>query len=118
MPKRKVTRMKWSVIALIALASLVFAQEAMPRMTSVEPGNGKAGDELTVTGENLTKATVAKVYLTDGKNDTEVQVSDQNATTIKFKIPAGAKTGRFSLMILTAGKEPKYIEQPVRVTIE
>ena len=36
----------------------------------------------------------------------------------KFKIPAAAKAGRFSLMILTGGKDPKYIEQPVKVTIE
>jgi len=111
--------MKWSFIALLAaLVSLVYGQEAMPRMTTVEPGNGKAGDELTVTGENLTKPTVAKLYLTDGKNDLEVQVTDQAATTIKFKIPAAAKPGRFSLMILTGGKEPKYVEQPVKVTVE
>ena len=34
-----------------------------------DPGTGKAGDEITVAGENLEKAQVAKVYLTDGKND-------------------------------------------------
>ena len=83
-----------------------------------EPGNGKAGDELTVAGENLAKPVVAKLFLTDGKNDLEVPMSDQTATAIKFKIPASAKPGRFSLMILTGGKEPKYIEQPVRVTVE
>ena len=111
--------MKWSFIALLAaLVSLVYAQEAMPRMTTVEPPNGKAGDELTVSGENLTKPGVTKLYLTDGKNDLEVQVTEQAATAIKFKIPASAKPGRFALMILTGGKEPKYIEQPVKVTVE
>jgi IPT/TIG domain len=111
--------MKVSFIAALALfASIAFAQQAMPRMTTVEPGNGKAGDVLTVAGENLDKAAVDKLYLTDGKNDLEVQVTEQAATSIKFKIPATAKAGRFSLMILTSGKEPKYIEQPVRVTVE
>jgi hypothetical protein len=111
--------MKWSFIALLTLlASSALCQETMPRMTTVEPANGKVGDELTITGENLTKVVVAKVYLTDGKNDTEVQVTNQAATTIKFKIPTGAKPGRFSLMILTGGKEPKYIEQPVKITVE
>ena len=111
--------MKWSFIALLTvLVSLALGQEAMPRMTTVEPGNGKVGDELVVTGENLAKPTVAKLYLTDGKNDTEVTVTDQAATTIKFKIPEGTKAGRFSPMILTGGKEPKYIEQPVKVTVE
>ncbi len=111
--------MRWSFIALLTLvASLAVGQEAAPRMTSVEPGNGKVGSELTITGENLIKTVVAKVYLTDGKNDTEVQIVDQAATTLKFRIPKEAKPGRFSLMILTGGKEPKYIEQPVKVTVE
>src|SRR6266571_5359770 len=103
---------------LMLLAHAAFGQEAMPRMTTVEPGNGKAGDELAVAGENLTKPGVSKLYLTDGKNDLEVQMTEQTATSLKFKIPAGAKAGRFSLMILTGGKEPKYIEQPVKVTVE
>ena len=112
--------MKGSVIAalLAGLAFVAMAQDAMPRMTTVEPGNGKAGDELTIAGENLNKPGVAKLYLTDGKNDLEVQMTGQAATSIKFKIPASAKPGRFSLMILTGGKEPKYIEQPVKVTVE
>jgi len=111
--------MKLSFITLCMLfASAAFAQQAMPRMTTVEPGNGKAGDVLTVAGENLDKPAVEKLYLTDGKNDLEVQVIEQAATSTKFKIPATAKAGRFSLMILTGGKEPKYIEQPVRVTVE
>jgi hypothetical protein len=107
-----------SVVPLLFVATLVlFAQEAMPRMSSVEPGNGKAGDVITVTGENLDKANVGKVYVTDGKNDVVCEVTEQTATEIKIKIPAKA-TGRMALMILTAGKEPKLIEQPVKVTIE
>ena len=106
------------VITLIVAACLaVYAQQAMPRMTSAEPGTGKAGDEITVAGENLDKAQVAKVYLTDGKNDFEAGVTEQTATSIKFKIPAKAN-GRLALMILTAGKDAKLIEQPVKVTVE
>jgi hypothetical protein len=90
----------------------------MPQMKAVEPGNGKAGDELTVSGENLDKTVVAKVYLTDGTHDYEVTMTTQEAATIKFKIPEKAKPGRLALMILTKGKEPKLIEQPVKVTVE
>jgi hypothetical protein len=107
-----------SVVPLLFAATLVlFAQEAMPRMSSVEPTNGKAGDVIAVTGENLDKANVGKVYLTDGKIDIVCEVTGQTATEIKLKIPAKA-TGRMALMILTVGKEPKLIEQPVKVTIE
>jgi hypothetical protein len=90
----------------------------MPQMKTVEPGNGKVGDLQTVTGENLGKANVAKLYLTDGTNDIEVPIEAQEATSLKFKIPAKAKPGRLALMILTRGKDPKLIEQPVKVMID
>ena len=107
-----------SIVTLLLAATLVlFAQDAMPRMSTAEPTNGKAGDVIAVTGENLDKANVDKVYLTDGKNDVVCAVTEQTATSIKIKIPDKA-TGRMALMILTAGKEPKLIEQPVKLTIE
>jgi IPT/TIG domain len=107
-----------SIVPLLFAATLVlFGQEVMPRMSSVEPPNGKAGDVVTVTGENLDKASVGKVYLTDDKNDVVCEITAQTATSIKIKIPAKA-SGRMALMILTAGKEPKEIVQPVKMTIE
>ena len=110
-------KLSYVVPLLLAATLVLFGQELMPRMSSVDPASGKAGDEITVAGENLDKANVGKVYLTDGKNDLVCEVTGQTATEIKLKIPAKA-TGRLALMILTAGKEPKLIEQPVKVTIE
>ena len=105
---------------LLALAAILpvtaFSQAAMPRMTAVEPMEGKAGDEVTVAGENLEKTNVAEVYFTDGKIDVKLKIVEQAATSIKVKIPASCKPGRWALMILTAGKEPKLIEQPVKFT--
>ena len=113
-------QMKLSLIVpLLLTATLaVHAQQPMPRMTTVEPANGKIGDLITVAGENLQKDQVAKVYLTDGKNDVVVDITDQTNTAIKFKIPSKATPGRFALMLLTSGKEPKLIEQPVKVTVD
>ena len=96
----------------------VSADQAMPRMTSVDPVNGKPGDVISVTGEHLEKAEVAKVYLTDGKNDIPVEVQEQTASTIKFKIPLKASPGRLAVLVLTTGKEAKLIEQPVKVLVE
>jgi hypothetical protein len=114
--------MRLSVILSVALFTLLIPQavfpEAMPRMTTVEPGTAKIGDVLKVAGENLGKANVAQLYLTDGKNDLKVAVTEQNDTSITFTVPATAKPGRLALMILTSGKEAKLIEQPVKVTIE
>lgn len=110
-------KLSFVVALLVAAGVSAFAQQAMPRMTAVEPQNGKAGDVIAVTGENLQKDAVAKVYLTDGKNDIEVAISQQTEKEIKFKIPAKA-TGRLSLMVLTAGKDAKLIEQPVKLQID
>jgi hypothetical protein len=111
-------KLSFAVPLFLAASLTAFAQQPMPRMTTVDPGNGKAGDEITVAGENLEKAHVAKVYLTDGKNDTALDLTEQTATSIKFKIPTKATAGRFALMLLTTGKEPKLIEQPVKLTVE
>ena len=75
-----------------ALAPWALAQDS-PRMKSVEPASGKVGDELTVAGENLDSKFVKEVYLTDGKNDIKVEVTQQTAEAIKVKIPAKAKPG-------------------------
>jgi IPT/TIG domain-containing protein len=105
--------------SLLAVAAIVlYAQQTMPRMTSVEPDSAKAGDILTVSGEHLDKGEVVELYLTDGKKDTKCQMTEQSPTAIKFKIPDKVTAGRFALMVMTGGKDPKLIEQPVKVTIE
>lgn len=111
----------WLAALLVGIlaAPPVPAQEPIPRCTSVEPMSGKAGTEIVVTGENLDKQFVAKLYLTDGQNDIEIPIKEQDATTMKSVIPKAAKPGvRYRLMILTRGKEPKLIEQPVRFEVE
>jgi hypothetical protein len=111
----------WLAALLVGIlaAPPVSAQEPIPRCTSVEPMSGKAGTEIVVTGENLDKQFVAKLYLTDGQNDIEIPIKEQDATTMKSVIPKAAKPGiRYRLMILTRGKEPKLIEQPVRFEVE
>ena len=111
-------RLSFVTALLVATSFVGYAQQAMPRMTSVDPDSGKAGDVVTVTGENLQKDNVGKVFLTDGKNDTAVEIVEQNATAIKFKIPAKLASGqRLALMVLTSGKDAKYIEQPVKISI-
>jgi hypothetical protein len=117
--------MKGSVVLLLLFIAVAFlapvalgGADGVPKMTVVTPDSGKAGDVLKVEGEYLDKQHVAEVYITDGTTDWKVEVLKQTATQIEFKIPANAKPGRFFLMVLTAGPDPKLIEEPVRVTIE
>jgi hypothetical protein len=115
--------MKLSYIPLALAGFLIIsftlsAQVTFPRMTSVEPATAKAGVEVAVAGENLDKANVAEIYLSDGDKDTKVEVTGQTATSVKFKVPDAMKPGRFSLVVLTTTKPAKLIDQPVRLTIE
>jgi hypothetical protein len=117
--------MKGSVILLLLVLLIATviptpaeAQASFPRLNVVTPDTGSIGDTLTVDGENLERNDVRALYLTDGKTDWKTEILEQSSTSIKFKIPDSAKPGRFSLMILTGGKEPKLIEQPVKVNVE
>jgi hypothetical protein len=105
------------ILCAAATTALALAQES-PRMKSVEPASGKVGDDLTVSGENLDAKFVKEVYLTDGKTDFKMEVKEQTAEAIKAKVPDKVKPGRYSLMVLTAEKTPKLIEQPVKFTVE
>ncbi len=88
-----------------------------PRLATVTPEAGKPLAEFTTAGDNLEKANVGALYLTDGKNDTKVQVLEQTKESIKFKVPGDVKAGRYSLMLLT-GDGKQYLEQPVKLTVE
>ncbi len=113
--------MKLSLLVslLLAVGGALWAEQPMPKMVTVDPLNGKAGDVIVATGENLQKEWVSKVFLTDGTHDLACEMVDQTATTIKFKIPARAPRGeRLMVMVLTTGKDAKYIEQPVKVEID
>lgn len=114
-------QMKLSLLVslLLAVGVAAWAEPPMPKMVTVDPLNGKAGDVIVATGENLQKDAVAKVFLTDGTHDLPCEMLDQTATSIKFKIPARAPHGqRLMVMVLTTGKDAKYIEQPVKVEID
>jgi hypothetical protein len=104
--------------ALLFIAFMLSAQAPFPRMTSVDPATAKAGAEVTVAGENLEKANIAEVYLSDGEKDLKVQVTEQTATSMKIKVPDTIKPGRFGLVVLTTTKPAKLIDQPVKLTIE
>jgi hypothetical protein len=116
--------MRLSFMITLLLALLLFApqvssaQAPTPRLVSVDPMSAKAGDPVNVSGENLDKSSVVELYLTDGKNDIKVAMTEQSATAIKFNVPNSAKAGRYSLMVLTAGKDAKLIEQPVKLAVE
>jgi len=107
--------------ALLTFPLALSAQASFPRMTSVDPYMAKVGAIVSVAGENLDKANVAELFLTDNKNDFKVEITEQAATGLKFKVPDSVKTGKFSLVIRTPGtadNPAKDYIQPVKVMVE
>lgn len=100
----------------IFLTGFLFCMAAaaqVPRLQSVEPPSGKSGDVILVSGENLDKDRVAKLFLTIGETDTEVEIQEQTAASIRFAIPAAAKPGQYNLTVQTTGETPTLMVQPV-----
>ncbi len=98
------------------LATALWAYQASPMITTVDPDTGKAGDVVSAKGTNLDKTKVCEVYLTDEKTDTKVVVTAQTDGELKFTVPK-VPAGRYHVMVLTA-KRDSMIEQPVVLTIE
>lgn len=111
-------RTAWLLAGVVLCAGGAFAQGGMPRIKSVTPRYALAGEEVTLGGENLSKKTVPKVFLTQRNEDTLLTVTEQTDTAIKCKLPAEIASGRYSFTLLTSGDNPAMIEQPVRVEVE
>jgi hypothetical protein len=106
----------WLFAALFGVSVSLCAYQGFPRLTTVEPDTGKVGDAISAKGENLGKSSLGELYLSDGKKDTKVVITEQSADEVKFKVPQ-VKAGRYHLVILTTNRA-SMIEQPVVLTVE
>jgi hypothetical protein len=87
-------------------------------LKAVYPDNGKVGSVLRVHGTELNKERVDSVYLSDQTLDMMVKVVNQTDNFIEFRIPPSVKPGKFQLVIKTAGKAPRILEQPFYIKVE
>jgi hypothetical protein len=94
---KKLERKLCLLAAVVLLAPLGFAQGA-PRVTGVDPPAGKVNDNVTLTGENLDKATVSAVFLSDDKTDYKATIEEQSAGKIVAKVPR-VKPGHYNVSI-------------------
>ena len=89
-----------------------------PVLRTVTPETVKAGEVATVSGEYLDKSRVSSLFLTNAQGDIKVEILEQSASEIKFRVPAKVAAGRYNLLVLLNDIEPKLIEEPARLTVE
>lgn len=106
----------WLIALLLISVAALSAFQGFPRCTAVDPDTAKTGDTVNVTCTNVSKTTVADLYLTDGKDDTKIAVMEHNDDKITFQVPR-IKPGRYHIAFLTANKA-SMVEQPVVLTVE
>ncbi len=106
------------VVALYILVpfGLLFAE--VPQVKGISVSSAKPGEAFEVTGVGLSADKVAEIYLTDQKFDLKVKILEQSDKIVKIRVPTFAKPGRVQLLLLTAGAEPKLLEEPVYLVIE
>lgn len=112
----KIMRMLSPVAILLSLAWVCAAET--PQVLSLEPKKVRPGTIVTATGLFLDKDRVGDAFLTDHRLDLQMKVLEQNAHTMKLRVPPFVKPGRQQLLLQTAGDEPKLLEQPVYVLVE
>ena len=113
-------RASLSAIFFAVLLLLISPQMARPTMIdSVDPTTAKAGDVVTATGTDIGSEQVTEVYLTSGGTDLKVEVVEQTAKSLKFKVPAAIKAGRWALLInVKQGEGRALMELPVKITVK
>ena len=102
------------VAAILLLFISVVGAQGPPRLSGVEPTTGKSGATATATGENLSRANVVAVFLSDANTDHKVAVIEQTSEKIVFRVPAiKAATYNVALQV-----NNDIFIQPVRFTVE
>jgi hypothetical protein len=109
-------RVRAAVLALvtIGLATAVWGQGS-PRVTGVSPNAAKVGASVTVQGENLGKANVAAVFVSNSSDDFPAKVVEQGDSKIVIQIPKEAKPGDYNVSIQVKGD---ILIQPIRLTVQ
>lgn len=114
-----------ALLVLFALTAAVAAKAAtdqpsqgVPVLSTVSPDPARAGSLVIARGEYLDKAHLSELFLSTDKTDVKVEIIEQTATVIKFKVPADAAPGRYRLTVLMAGREPTLLEQPVTFAVK
>src|SRR5258708_38265448 len=100
-------------IAILALLTAVLWAQGSPRVTGVDPVTAKIGANVSVNGENLSKANVAAVFVSNSSDDFPATVVEQTDGKLVIKIPK-VKAGDYNISIQV---KSDILIQPIRLAV-
>ncbi|MBI2817738.1 MAG: IPT/TIG domain-containing protein [Acidobacteria bacterium] len=106
-------RMRLGFLATFVLLTPMLFGEGTPRVTGIDPAEGKVNETATVAGENLGKDSIAAVLLSDDKADFKATIVEQAADKIAIKVP-DVKPGDYNVSIQVGNN---IFIQPVRFKV-
>lgn len=117
-PRGSGVRKQWCLflvaVAVILFVPAVFSQTGAPHVATVAPSSGKVNDQVTLTGDNLDKKSVAAVFLSDDANDYKAAVVDQSGQKIVMQVPQ-VKPGDYNVSIQVGDK---ILILPIRFKVQ
>jgi Rieske Fe-S protein len=94
---------RWVILAAVIVATSAAMAQNTPQITAVDPSYGKVNDTVTVSGNNLGKALVSSVYLSDDKSDFKAAIVEQGDEKITLKVPQ-VKAGNYNISLQVGDK--------------
>ena len=110
-------KVRMGLLAGVLLLSVAAFADKAPVVNSIDPVEADPGALVTATGVALTKANVSAVYLSNGATEVQVELLEQTAQTLKFKVPENLRGGRYTLVLAMPGDPPLLLEQPVKLFV-
>src|SRR6185436_1975369 len=87
----------------------------LPRIDRIEPAVIRPGGIVNAFGAYLDRSKLADLLLTDGDSSALTHILEQNATRIRFRLPSMLEAGRYSILLVTRERQPRFIQQDVEI---
>lgn len=103
-----------AIVAVVLMAAATGWSQGSPRVTGVAPASAKVGDSVSVNGENLGKANVSAVFISNSSDDFPATVVEQSDGKIVIKVPK-VKAGDYNVSIQVKND---ILIQPIRLAVQ
>ena len=100
-------------VTLLTLSAYSGMNTTNYRLTGIDPATVRAGGNITLKGENLTKDNIAAVFVSNASDDFPAPIVEQTGSKIVVRVP-NVKAGDYNISIQV---RRDVLIQPIRLTV-